>query len=90
MQTLLGVATLPAKPTGACDMKYYFYVRPDRNNWQPTVEKCRRQLLKELLGGKTVKQAESTMHCRFQNVSNTYWDEFWNDVTDIPVERAYG
>jgi hypothetical protein len=70
-------------------MKYYFYVRPDRDNWQPTVEKCRRQVLKELLNGATPEKAKSTMHYRFQNVSNTYWDEFWEDVTNIPTERAY-
>ena len=67
----------------------YFYVRPDRDNWQPTIEKCRRQLLRELLDGKTVSQAEGSMFQRFRNVSNTYWDEFWKEVTSLPVERAY-
>lgn len=67
----------------------YFYVRPDRDNWQPTIEKCRRQLLRELLDGKTVSQAEGFMFQRFRNVSNTYWDEFWKEVTSLPVERAY-
>jgi hypothetical protein len=70
-------------------MKFYVYVRPDRDNWWPAVEKCQRQLLRELLKGSTMKQAEAAMFQRFQNVSNTYWREFWRDVTDIPVERAY-
>jgi len=70
--------------------KYYFYVRPERNNWEPTVLKCRRQLLRELLKGYTVKQAESIMCSRFQNVSMTYWKEFWQAVTDVPFEHAYG
>ena len=70
--------------------KYYFYARPDRDNWTPTVLKCRRQLLRELLKGQTVAQAESAMHGRFQNVSNTYWQEFWQEVIDVPLEHAYG
>jgi hypothetical protein len=67
----------------------YFYVRPNRDNWKPTIEKCRRQLLRELLKGATVEQAKFTMFQRFQNVSNTYWNEFWNEVTAVPVELAY-
>lgn len=70
-------------------MKYYVYARPNQDNWQPTVEKCQRQLLRELLKGSTLKQAEAAMFQRFQNVSNANWREFWNDVTDVPVERAY-
>ena len=70
--------------------KTYFYVRPDRDNWTPTVEKCRRQLLRYLLEGKwTLPQAEHILFSRFQNVSNTYWHEFWKEVTEIPVEHAY-
>lgn len=70
-------------------MKYYFYVRPNRDNWRPTVEKCQRQLLRELLNGATIEQAKGSMFQRFQNVSNTYWQEFWEDVTSVPMERAY-
>jgi hypothetical protein len=67
----------------------YFYVRPNRDNWKPTIEKCRQQLLRELLKGATVEQAKSIMFQRFQNVSNSYWAEFWNEVTAVPVEPAY-
>lgn len=67
----------------------YFYVRPNRDNWQPTVEKCQRQLLRELLKGRTLDQAKQAMFQRFQNVSNTYWDEFWEEVTSVPTELAY-
>lgn len=70
-------------------MSQYFYVRPDRDNWQPAVEKCRRQLLRELLKGSTIASAEGHLFQRFQNVSNTYWNEFWREVTNLPVERAY-
>lgn len=69
-------------------MKYYFYVRPDRANWWPTVEKCRRQLLRELLKGVSPDQAKDSMFQRFQNVSNTHWNEFWQDVVGVPVEHA--
>jgi len=67
----------------------HFYVQPDRDNWQPMIEKCRRQLLRELLKGVTIKAAEQSMYHRFQNVSNTYWAEFWEDVIDVPMERGY-
>ena len=70
--------------------KYYFYVRPERDNWAPTVLKCRRQLLRELLKGQSVGYAESIMQSRFQNVSMTYWRQFWKEVIDVPVEHAYG
>jgi hypothetical protein len=70
-------------------MKFYVYARPDRDNWWPAVEKCQQQLLQELLKGSPMKQAEAAMFQRFQNVSNTYWSEFWRDVTAVPVERAY-
>ena len=69
--------------------KYYFYVRPDRDNWTPTVEKCRRQLLREIVNGRNFESAKHSMFQRFQNVSNTYWDEFWAEVINIPQERAY-
>jgi len=68
---------------------YYFYVRPSRDNWKPTVEKCRRQLLRELMAGKSLKEAEHNLFQRFQNVSNTYWVNFWSEVTSVPVEHAY-
>jgi len=71
-------------------MSDYFYVRPNRANWKTTVAKCQRQVLRELLKGKTVEQAEFAMFHRFQNVSNTYWREFWEAVTAVPVEHAYG
>jgi len=67
----------------------YFYVRPNRANWKPTVARCQRQVLRELLKGKTVEQAERAMFQRFQNVSNTYWRDFWEEVTAVPVEHAY-
>jgi hypothetical protein len=70
-------------------MSYYFYVRPDRTNWEPTVEECRQQLLRELLKGETVERAKGSMFQRFQNVSNTYWDEFWKEVTAIPLGKRY-
>ena len=70
--------------------KNYFYVRPDRDNWTPAIEKCRRQLLRELVAGRTLEQAKGRMHTRFRNVSNTYWDEFISEVLDIPAEHAYG
>jgi len=70
--------------------KFYFYVRPERDNWAPTVLKCRRQLLRELLKGQSITRAESILHSRFQNVSNTYWREFWQEVTNVPLEHAYG
>ena len=69
-------------------MTYYFYARPDRDNWAPTVDKCRRQLLRELLKGSSVDMAEKSMFRRFQNVSNTYWNDFWYEVTSVPVEHA--
>ena len=71
-------------------MKYYFYVRPDRPNWGTTVEKCRRQLLRELLKGVSLERAKDSMFQRFRNVSNTYWPEFWEEVIAVPVEHAYG
>jgi len=67
---------------------YYFYVRPTRDNWAPTVEKCRRQLLRELVSGKSLKEAEYNLFQRFRNVSNTYWRDFWREVTSVPVEHA--
>ena len=70
-------------------MTDYFYVRPGRDNWQPTVTECRQQLLRELLKGVTLKQAKESMYQRYQNVSKTYWDEFWDAVTDIPLGRKY-
>ena len=70
-------------------MTEYFYVRPERDNWHPTVSECRQQLLRELLKGATLKQAKDTMYQRFQNVSNTYWDVFWDEVTAVPTELAY-
>jgi hypothetical protein len=69
-------------------MAQYFYVRPNRDNWEPTVSKCRRQLLRELLKGTSVNMAEKSMFIRFENVSNTYWDQFWHEVTSVPVEHA--
>lgn len=70
-------------------MTEYFYVRPERDNWHPTVNECRQQLLRELLKGATLKQAKDTMYQRFQNVSKTYWDEFWDDVVNVPLGRKY-
>ena len=67
--------------------KNYFWVRPERANWQPTIEQCRRQALRFLLEPKKIGTLEGTMYQQFKNVSDTYWRQFWKEVTSIPLER---
>jgi hypothetical protein len=61
----------------------YVYARPDRDNWEPTVERCRKEIVALVIsGGPKWATIEYAMFQKFQNVSKTYWPQFWKDVTD--------
>ena len=60
----------------------YTYARPDRDNWQPTIDQCRKEIVALMIsGGPKWGTIEDAMFQKFQTVSNTYWQEFWKDVT---------
>ena len=63
-------------------MTYYVYARPSRDNWQPAVERCRKEIVGLILqGGPKWGTIEDNMFQKFKNVSNAYWTQFWKDVT---------